>query len=72
MPIAPVAGTGTSSNSTSQLVAASVASVLGIETYTAVFGAIAGFLALGIALFRFLPQPGARTSARVEPSQSAP
>ncbi|NNU44825.1 MFS transporter [Ramlibacter sp. B156] len=53
-------------------VAASVATVLGVETYTAVFGAIAGFLALGIALFRFLPQPGARAAARGEPSQSAP
>ena len=53
-------------------VAASLATVLGIETYTAVFGAIAGFLALGIALFRFLPGPGARAAARSEPSQSAP
>ncbi len=52
--------------------AASVAGVLGIETYTAVFGAIAGFLALGIALFRLLPGPGARAAAGSEPSQSTP
>lgn len=37
--------------------AASAAQVLRIETYTAVFGAIAFFLLLGTALYRFLPQP---------------
>ncbi|HEY0825928.1 MAG TPA: MFS transporter [Ramlibacter sp.] len=53
-------------------VAASAAEALGLETYTAVFGAIAGFLALGTALFRLLPGPGAGAVARGEPSQSAP
>jgi hypothetical protein len=38
--------------------AASAAAALGIETYTAVFGAIAFFLLLGTLLFRFLPGPG--------------
>ena len=52
-------------------VAASAAAVLGIETYTAVFGAIAFFLLLGMALFRFLPSPGASVVPG-EPSQSAP
>ena len=52
-------------------VAASAAAVLRIETYTAVFGAIAFFLLLGMALFRFLPAPGA-SAPRGEPSQSAP
>jgi hypothetical protein len=36
-----------------------------------VFGAIAFFLLLGMALFRFLPGPGA-SAVRGEPSQSAP
>ena len=44
--------------------AASAATVLRLETYTAVFGAIAFFLLLGAALFRFLPGP--------ERSQSLP
>ncbi|MEJ5989389.1 MFS transporter [Ramlibacter sp. PS3R-8] len=37
--------------------AASAATVLGIETYMAVFGTIAFFLLLGTLLFRFLPGP---------------
>jgi predicted MFS family arabinose efflux permease len=47
--------------------AASAAEALRIETYTAVFGAIACFLLLGTALYRFLPQPastGAEESAQ--------
>jgi predicted MFS family arabinose efflux permease len=50
--------------------AATAAAVLRIETYTAVFGAIAFFLLLGTTLYRFLPQPG--SAAPREPSQSAP
>lgn len=52
--------------------AASAAGVLGVEVYTAVFGAIAFFLLLGTALYRFLP--GSRRAGRAggEPSQSAP
>lgn len=38
-------------------VAASAAAVLGIETYSAVMGAIAGFLVLGALLFKYLPRP---------------
>ena len=49
---------------------ASAASVLRVETYTAVFGAIAFFLLLGTALFRFLPEPGAAREPAAEPSQS--
>lgn len=49
--------------------AASAAAVLGIETYTAVFGAIAGFLLLGTLLFRFLPAPRA---VLAETAQSKP
>lgn len=52
--------------------AASAAAVLRIETYTAVFGAIAFFLVLGAALFRFLPAPPAAGKAAGEPAQSAP
>jgi predicted MFS family arabinose efflux permease len=52
-------------------VAASAADALRIETYMAVFAAIAFFLLLGMALFRFLPGPGA-SAVRGEPSQSAP
>jgi len=52
--------------------AASAAAALRVETYTAVFGAIAFFLLLGAALFRFLPAPGAAHTAAAEPSQSAP
>ena len=53
-------------------VAASVAAALRIETYTAVFGAIAFFLLLGAGLFRFLPAPAARSAAAGEPAQSTP
>jgi predicted MFS family arabinose efflux permease len=50
--------------------AASAAAALRVETYTAVFGAIAFFLLLGAALFRFLPGPRAASKAAGEPSQS--
>jgi hypothetical protein len=50
---------------------ASAATPLGIETYTAVFGAIACFLLLGAALFRFLPAPPPASEPAGEPSQSA-
>ena len=50
--------------------AASAAALLRIETYTAVYAAIALFLLLGSALFHFLPAP--RTAAAGEPSQSSP
>ena len=49
--------------------AASAAAGLGVETYTAVFGAIALFLLLGTALFRFLPGPRAVSA---EAAQSTP
>jgi predicted MFS family arabinose efflux permease len=49
--------------------AASTAAALQVETYTAVFGAIAFFLLLGTALFRFLPQPHAVSA---ETAQSKP
>lgn len=56
--------------------AASGAAVLGVDTYAAVFGAIAFFLLLGAALFRFLPTPGAAgtatATATAKPAQSAP
>ena len=52
--------------------AASGAQALHIETYTAVFGAIAFFLALGAALFRFLPGPRMASGATGEPAQSSP
>ena len=48
--------------------AASAAAALQVETYSAVFGAIAFFLLLGTALYRFLPGP----PPAGEPSQSAP
>jgi dipeptide/tripeptide permease len=51
--------------------AASAATVLHVETYTAVFGAIALFLLLGAALFRFLPAPRPAGTSAGEPSQSA-
>jgi hypothetical protein len=51
--------------------AASAAAVLGVETYMAVFAAIAFFLVLGTCFYRFLPGPRASTAAG-EPSQSAP
>ena len=51
--------------------AASAAGVLGVETYTAVFAAVAFFLVLGTCFYRFLPGPRASTAAG-EPSQSAP
>ncbi|MBE7367447.1 MFS transporter [Ramlibacter sp. HM2] len=51
--------------------AASAAAALRIETYTAVFGAIASFLLLGLALFRFLPGPPPASRAAGEASQSA-
>ncbi|MBC5782735.1 MFS transporter [Ramlibacter sp. USB13] len=47
--------------------AASAAAVLHVETYTAVFAAIAFFLVLGTCLYRFLPGP---RTAGAEPSQS--
>ncbi|MGV3492260.1 MAG: MFS transporter [Ramlibacter sp.] len=50
--------------------AASAAQALRIETYTAVFGAIAFFLLLGTVLYRFLPQP--TPALRREPPQSSP
>jgi predicted MFS family arabinose efflux permease len=49
--------------------AASAAAGLQVETYTAVFGAIAFFLLLGTALFRFLPGPRAVSG---EAAQSTP
>lgn len=49
--------------------AASAAAALHIETYTAVFGAIAFFLVLGTGLYRFLPGPPHAPAG--EPSQSA-
>jgi len=52
--------------------AASGAQAAGIETYTAVFGAIAFFLLLGAALFRFLPGPRMASEATAEPAQSSP
>lgn len=52
--------------------AASAAAALRVETYTAVFAAIAFFLVLGAALFRFLPAPPAAGKAAEEPAQSAP
>jgi MFS family permease len=51
--------------------AASAAAALRIETYTAVFGAIALFLLLGAALFRFLPGPPRTSTAAAVPAQSA-
>lgn len=51
--------------------AATAAAALGVETYTAVFAAIAFFLVLGTCFYRFLPGPRASTAAG-EPSQSAP
>ena len=52
--------------------AASAAAALHVETYTAVFAAIAFFLLLGTGLYRFLPGPRAASTATAEPSQSAP
>ena len=43
--------------------AATAAALLGAETYTAVFGAIAFFLLLGSAAFRWLPGPGPASAA---------
>ncbi|RYF18932.1 MAG: MFS transporter [Comamonadaceae bacterium] len=51
--------------------AASAAAVLGVETYTAVFAAIAFFLVLGTCFYRFLPGPAPGSTAAGEPSQSA-
>jgi predicted MFS family arabinose efflux permease len=50
--------------------AASAAAVLRIETYTAVFGAIAFFLLLGTALYRLLPGPRVGNAATGEAAQS--
>ena len=50
--------------------AASAAAVLHVETYTAVFGAIAFFLVLGTVLYRLLPGPAPASAAAGEPSQS--
>lgn len=52
--------------------AASAAAALHVETYAAVFAAIAFFLVLGTALYRFLPGPRTASTATAEPSQSAP
>lgn len=52
--------------------AASAAAVLHVETYAAVFTAIAFFLVLGTCLYRFLPGPRTASGAAGEPSQSAP
>ena len=51
---------------------ATAASALRIETYTAVFGAIAFLLVLGTAFYRLLPGPRPASAAAGEPSQSAP
>jgi len=50
--------------------AASAAAALAVETYTAVFGAIAFFLVLGSLLYRILPGPRTAGTAAREPSQS--
>jgi len=50
--------------------AASAAAALAVETYTAVFGAIAFFLVLGSLLFRILPGPRPAGTTAGEPSQS--
>jgi MFS family permease len=50
--------------------AASAAAALGLETYTAVFGAIAFFLVLGSLLYRVLPGPRPVGRDSREPSQS--
>jgi predicted MFS family arabinose efflux permease len=52
--------------------AASAAAALNVETYTAVFAAIACFLLLGASLFWFLPGPRRASAAAGEPSQSTP
>jgi len=52
--------------------AATVAAALRIETYAAVLGAIAGFLVLGAAAFRWLPGPRPASKAIGQPSQSTP
>lgn len=52
--------------------AASAAAALHVETYTAVFAAIAFLLVLGTCLYRFLPGPRLASGAMGEPSQSAP
>jgi hypothetical protein len=51
--------------------AATAAAALRVETYAAVFGAIAFFLLLGTLLFRFLPGPPRASTAAGEPAQSA-
>jgi predicted MFS family arabinose efflux permease len=51
---------------------ASAAAALGVETYAAVLGAIAGFLLLGALAFRLLPAPAALSATTGEPSQSSP
>jgi predicted MFS family arabinose efflux permease len=52
--------------------AASAAELLRIETYTAVLGAIAGFLVLGTLLFHWLPGPSGASRTAPETSQSPP
>ena len=52
--------------------AASAAAVLQVETYAAVFVAIAFFLLLGAFLFAFLPGPARASTTAAEPSQSTP
>jgi predicted MFS family arabinose efflux permease len=52
--------------------AASAAAMLDVETYTAVFAAIAFFLLLGAFLFWFLPGPRPLSAPAGEPSQSTP
>jgi predicted MFS family arabinose efflux permease len=51
--------------------AATAAAALRVETYAAVFGAIAVFLLLGTLLFRLLPGPPRASTAAGEPAQSA-
>ncbi len=53
-------------------IAASAAELLRIETYTAVLGAIAGFLVLGTLLFHWLPAPRRAGATAPETSQSPP
>ena len=52
--------------------AASAAAALQVETYTAVFAAIAFLLVLGTAFYRLLPGPRPAGTPGDEPSQSSP
>jgi predicted MFS family arabinose efflux permease len=51
---------------------ASAALGLGLETYSAVMGAIAALLVLGALAFRLLPAPAPHSATAGEPSQSSP